>query len=309
MAAKIRQDKAMLLATAKAIAEQMKSHCEGTSLRIRIPSRATTTRNTDGWRASIGNLGKNQPHLEIWLDRITGYPDRKLYACFYAQARQQITIITKRVSRDLWPVRVVNHTDTSEEKYLVFNERLKLSEFNAPILEKYYKGNTFYGIYDLTRGTSKTNNPHFCNSAVAFFVDVVRTLPKVKAGDESQDIYVNETKKRRFMHLMRDRSQLLATQTKIRDKYKCQVCSMRFENIYGKHFGGKRLGQGFAEAHHTIQLSKLKANAKTCIEDMQTVCSNCHRMLHRMTGKCDDVKKLRDIVKKHRCSRTVKQEL
>ena len=37
--------------------------------------------------------------------------------------------------------------------------------------------------------------------------------------------------------------------------------------------------------------------------DLVTVCGNCHRMLHRMDGKPDDIAKLKVIIRKNRKGR------
>ncbi len=55
----------------------------------------------------------------------------------------------------------------------------------------------------------------------------------------------------------------------------CWVCDFDFAKRYGER------GEGFIEAHHTIPVSQLGENAKTGLEDLAMVCSNCHRMLHR----------------------------
>lgn len=261
---------------------------------MRIPNGAGTT-NTDGWFAVIGDLGKNQPRLEIWFDRFSGYPERKLFACFRSEVRQPMTAITKRVSRKLWPTRTVTTADTDNEGPLVLAERLGRSEFNTPILEKYRDGRTFYGIYDPTRETAERVNPHFCTRAVAFFEDVARALPHATDEDEQREAYPQyENRKRVTSHLHRERSKLLAAECKIRDNYECQVCGLRFKDAYG------RLGIEFAEAHHRVPLSQLRENVRTQMDDLTTVCANCHRMLHRMEGKRDDMKKLKTIVHKHR---------
>jgi 5-methylcytosine-specific restriction endonuclease McrA len=295
MKAKTRQNRAWLLATAREVAARLKHHREGTRLRIRIPTRTATT-NTDGWSAIIGDFGKNQPRLEVWFDRFAGYPERKLYACFQSQARAPMIALTKRVSRRLWPIRVVTLKDTDYEKFLVLDERLRRSEFNAPILEKYPGGKTFFGIYAPTRETAERVSQHFCNRAVAFFEDVARALPLATAQDEQREVYPQyENRKRVVSHLQRERSRLLATERKIRDHHECQVCGMRFEDVYGKS-----LGRDYAEAHHVVPLSQLKGIVRTRIDDLRTVCANCHRMLHRMKGTRDDIAKLRAIVQKHR---------
>lgn len=296
MNTKHRQNRAWLLTTAKVVAEELTLRCEGTRLRIRIPSRAELV-DTDGWVAVIGDLGKKGPRLEVWFDRISGYPERKLYAGFCSELRPQMTSITKRVSRKLWPAREITIEDLNEDNS-VLTKRLGRSEFNTPILEKYPHGRTYYGIFDLTRESADRVSPHFCRRAVAFFEDVARALPHATAEDEQREVYPRfENRKRVASHLRRERSRLLATECKIRDNYICQVCRLRFEDTYGK------LGIEFAEAHHLVPLSRLREQVRTSIEDLATVCANCHRMLHRMAGTPADLKKLRAMLRKRRGKR------
>ena len=295
MKKKSRKDRAFLLATAKAIAQGLKVRTEGTRLKVRVPTRTGST-NTNGWSAIIGNLGKGQPRLEIWFDYFAGYSQRKLYACFRSEKkRSQILTITKRVARRLWPARTITEDDTEKEKHLALAKRLARSEFNSPVLEKYSGGGTFYGIYDPTRESVHRVSPHFYTRAVAFYEDVVRALPNAKAEDEYREVYPQiENRKLVAAHLQRERSKLLAAECKIRDNYQCQACGFRFENAYGK------LGAAFAEAHHLVPLGRIKESVRTRIEDLKTVCANCHRMLHRMKGRRDDIKKLNAILTNRR---------
>jgi predicted HNH restriction endonuclease len=134
-------------------------------------------------------------------------------------------------------------------------------------------------------------SPHFCTRAAAFFEDVARALPNAKAEEDQNDVYPRfENRKLVVSHLHRERSKLLAAECKIRDGYECRVCALRFEDTYGK------LGSEFAEAHHLIPLSRLKENERTSLEDLATVCANCHRMLHKMRGVRGDLLKLKAIV-------------
>ena len=56
----------------------------------------------------------------------------------------------------------------------------------------------------------------------------------------------------------------------------CSICSFDFGLTYGKW------GEGFAEVHHVVPLSKTKEERITgVIDDLAVVCSNCHSMLHR----------------------------
>jgi HNH endonuclease len=291
-----RRNEAWLLATALAVAKELKRRNAGTRLRIRLPSRAAIT-NTDGWRVLIGDLGKSRPRLEIWLDRFSGHDDRKLWACFSGD-RRSLTTVTKKVSKNLVPHRIITPDDTDDDKYLVLTRPLRRDEFNQPILEQYADGATFFGIYDLTRQSSQQLETHFRAGAAAFFESVARTLPRAKAEDDLLEVYPQiENRKLVKSHLLRERSRLLATARKIIDKYVCQVCGLHFEDVYGAH------GTEFAEAHHVVPLRKLRENVRTRIQDLTTVCANCHRMLHRMAGKRDDITRLRTIVRKRRRKR------
>lgn len=57
----------------------------------------------------------------------------------------------------------------------------------------------------------------------------------------------------------------------------CEVCGFNFEEVYGKH------GEKFCEVHHLTPLHKADRNIETKLFDLAVVCSNCHRIIHRMT--------------------------
>ena len=298
-----RQNKAWLRATAKVIAESLKLRSEGTQLHIRKPSEGLST-NTDGWRVTIGDLGSSELRLEVWFDRFSGHADRKLYACISSDSKKRITSLIKKLSENMWPVRnvssddVVSNKNKKNKNFISLSnlKRIGRSEFNAPIFEEYENGATFFGIYDPTRETSERINAYFCERAAAFFEDVARSVPSTKPADEQRGVYPrHENRQHVVSHLQRERSRLLANDRKVKDNYTCQVCGMRFEDVYGI-----KLGEGYAEAHHIIPLSQLKGEVKTSIDDLRTVCANCHRMLHRMEGKREDIASLRKIVKSHR---------
>jgi len=56
----------------------------------------------------------------------------------------------------------------------------------------------------------------------------------------------------------------------------CEVCGFSFQKRYGP------IGVGFIEAHHTVPVSTFKGRRITRLEEIALVCSNCHRMLHRV---------------------------
>lgn len=287
-------EKRLLLKTAQAVMGELWNRREGTPMRIRWPSRVTRV-NTGGWRVVIGNLGKNKARLQIWLDRFAGHESRKFNFCFAWGKVSKMRIIAKRAEKELPLCRRVTHKDMKWGKgdFYFLPDSIKRHEFGEAVLEEYWERYSYFGIYDVTGRLKATKvNPDVVARAAAFFETVVRSLPQSEGEKEEQEVFPQvENRKLVTSHLQRERSRYLATERKILDKYTCQICGMRFENTYGE------LGKEFAEAHHIVPLSKLEGPVKTSIDDLRTVCANCHRMLHRMEGKHGDVEKLREAVK------------
>ncbi len=75
--------------------------------------------------------------------------------------------------------------------------------------------------------------------------------------------------------------------------YKCVVCGMDFEEMYGE------LGKGFMHVHHIKPISEIGQKYEVNpINDLVPVCPNCHAMLHRgKDGKVLTVDELKDIIK------------
>lgn len=284
-----------LLATAHAITAELKPECDGSSVRIRVPRQATAS-ETNGWRASIGSLSNGAIKLEIWLDRFSGHPERKFYAGFGSTENRRIRQLVKR-AKHLMPVRTVTSDDTLDGRYVSLANPLRRAEFNEPILEQHDYW-SYFGVYDPTRGEFDRVHQRFVARAAAFFVDVVRTLPDFVAGGEETTIYqAVENRMTVASHLRRERNRYLAEDCKDRDAYICKVCGFDFEDFYGP------IGRCFAEAHHCVPLSQLSGSVRTSVDDLITVCANCHRMLHRMTGEAEDLQKLKKAIKSQRLAR------
>lgn len=291
-----RQDKSLLLRTARAVVDELYHRTEGTSLRLRWPSSVGMV-NTGGWRVKIGNLGKGQPRLQIWLDYFAGYDARKFNFCFYWDNRAKIRRLADRAAKQLPIHRRITEKDLKHAGCWFLSARLRRDEFGAAILEEYWGKWCYYGIYDLTVRPSGTEvNPKLCARAASFFLSVARTMPNATPEKEEHEVYPQfENRQVITSHLQRERSSYLATERKNYDDYECQVCGLRFEDDYGT------LGEGFAEAHHRIPLHRLNGTIKTRMKDLATVCANCHRMLHRMDGNRNDINRLKTIVL--RCKR------
>lgn len=90
------------------------------------------------------------------------------------------------------------------------------------------------------------------------------------------DTGVAEGDKKIKRHFFRERNPGLVAKKKssVVGDLKCVVCDFVFSEKYGD------IGNGFIECHHTIPISQ-DDREKTKLEDLELVCSNCHRMIHK----------------------------
>ena len=125
-------NKAWLLKAAKELALNLKPHIKGTGLRLSQHAKiAADTTLTAGWSAVIGNLGKGEPTVELWLDRFSGHPERKLYVCYYSRKKEQIQALSRNVLNALGHVRTITDADLYEGKYYCLHQQLPQREFNG----------------------------------------------------------------------------------------------------------------------------------------------------------------------------------
>lgn len=97
------------------------------------------------------------------------------------------------------------------------------------------------------------------------------------------------------LHRYRERNTKITEQKKRQFKLKngalfCENCDFDFEKEFGF------LGMDFIEVHHIKPLHLLTEHSLTKLEDLMLLCSNCHRMIHRI--KDFDLKKLKISLRK-----------
>lgn len=72
---------------------------------------------------------------------------------------------------------------------------------------------------------------------------------------------------------------------------KCMVCGFDFQKTYGER------GKDYIEVHHNKPLHSFKESMLVDpYHDLDCVCSNCHRMIHRFKNDILSVEELRNIV-------------
>lgn len=128
---------------------------------------------------------------------------------------------------------------------------------------------------------------------------VTRALRLVESGEDidrlpdiDAEVSGLEGNPRLVAHLRRERNTLIVERRKREVLAKtgalnCEVCGFDFEKVYGEH------GKAFCEVHHLIPLHKSDGVVKTELSDLAIICSNCHRIIHRI----DPMPSVRDLAR------------
>jgi 5-methylcytosine-specific restriction endonuclease McrA len=290
------RDKQRLRKVAKSVREQLKaavgSHI--VTWYSRLECCGTTT---GGWFVQLGSLGRNNPRLELWLDRWTRRAARDFYFGFYSAQHKVVQKLMKRLPKHLasaYELTMGDYEKTGRRTWLLRNS-LTRRNFNRPVYEHYHGSRFFFGMYHRCQSASVRADRIAARRASAFFKEVLHLLHQPEAPEKRPGIYPRiENRRVVRQHEARERASILAEDCKIRDNYTCQVCGLRLQDVYGE------LGREFAEAHHNVPLSQLEGEVENTVNDLTTVCPSCHRILHRMDGKAGDIARLRRIVRQHR---------
>jgi 5-methylcytosine-specific restriction protein A len=160
---------------------------------------------------------------------------------------------------------------------------LKLANFVAVDPDTGTKGMTRGGAGDRQVWEEFAGDPRQLERVAAAIRANLGKLPADEAERAEDDLAeAAEGKILTRAHRVRERNRKLVAKKKaavlVKDgKLTCGACGFDFADAYGPH------GDGFIECHHTVPLFALKPGAKTRLADLELVCSNCHRMIHRRT--------------------------
>lgn len=106
-----------------------------------------------------------------------------------------------------------------------------------------------------------------------------------KGIEEKEDLNLNPSddyvtavveggKKKLFTYIY-ERNNQLRKQALRKYGYKCAACGFSFESFYGPE-----LGENFIEVHHIVPVSE--GERENDYTNLRPMCSNCHRMIHRL---------------------------
>jgi hypothetical protein len=258
--------------------------------------------NSDGWVLTLGSVRRDRgSELQLWLDRWTDGQHRRLAYGYRSPSSERVIAMAEAGTGSLGTATRYRNDFVLRKDgsgFSMMEHPLKPGLFGKPVVEanddRY--GVSYLAVYELRTPSFATLPSAAMTRRVAGFLrEVVLTASALSAPVDADTPFPQERNRKKVaLHTRRERNPKLARLVKSRDGHTCRVCDLNFENVYGA------IGRGFAEAHHVLQLSKVKEGTVINAKDLITVCANCHRMLHRMDGAAGNWSTLRKVVRARR---------
>lgn len=151
---------------------------------------------------------------------------------------------------------------------------------------------TWYDVDCLIKQKKKIQNKFIYTDAAAMPLELFDTyLRTIAQKGENDDNYFDciEGEKYRVFTNKYERDPILRKQAIEIHGTVCEVCGFSFEEKYGE------IGKDYIEVHHFKPLSEgiRLVDPKT---DLVCLCSNCHRMIHRVRNKVLSIRELSEMI-------------
>ncbi len=215
---------------------------------------------------------------------------------FYLSMNQGVTEVLKtykKKEKEILKIRSENFRAKINVRDDFNLKEIDLKITNKTSIAKLYEyGNIYAKFY------SKENIPDSETLAVDlnYFLNVYQELI-YNDNEEIEDSLSNKVfeKKNLKYHYRIERNTNISKKVKQKKGYKCEACQFDFKTKYGE------LGNEFIEAHHLIPIASLEPGKveMDIIDDFAVLCSNCHRMIHRLENP-SNLEELKEIIKTYK---------
>ena len=176
---------------------------------------------------------------------------------------------------------------------------LKLSNFLA--LDPTYEGKGMQSYSKLDESVFNEFKDDK-SSLIAIATNIRKTVANTdlrnslyEAHEDQLNIEVKEGKVLFRLHRFKERNSKITALKKSKylkanGKLDCEACGFEFQKVYGD------IGKNFIECHHLIPLNEIEGETKTKLDDLALLCSNCHRMIHKISS--NSINELKEIIKR-----------
>lgn len=177
--------------------------------------------------------------------------------------------------------RIINAAGQAHQIHLFYRDRHHMSF-------------TYYGQIHLSRHERHEDSPsRFTFRVPSEQPDAILETELVTHG-QIPDEYVPSPEGRRVMrlHVAYERSPRNRRQALEIHGGNCMACGFSFDNVYGNDHA-----RGYIEIHHVNSLALQQGRPVNPATDLVPLCSNCHSMAHRQSGRTLTVQQIQAMIR------------
>jgi len=215
--------------------------------------------------------------IYLWIDNYANHSRPKLSISYYNKSIEPILKIAKRL-QNLDSTLKINLKWFSDAKpnEFILQKPLSLKYFNKFIIENFEDEN--YLTVVLADNLNSSLNKKGLVKNIIKFINILTGTILITSTKKATNVKVRENDKILATHIRRERNLKYRADRKIKDNYTCQVCGFNRTRKLGP------IGSAALEVHHLTPLSQSEKRVYSGINDLITVCANCHKMIHKMGG-------------------------
>jgi len=288
-------DEQMFKGTVQQLRSEMKKRLGDSHKGIAIKSKADDLKsNSHGWYAIVATW-KGYPPVELWFDRSLGKPERHYWFGFGVTQKAKITKLFQAIPVQSRPKKTLSDSDWHMvgANYEIKRSSLTTQDMSWSVYECYPGAGYYWGMFDpVNYGAGSEAGLFNVNRAANFICSAIEFVDP-EEGDEEPYAGREGGRAHRMVETPQ-RCAKAARHRKEKDNHVCSICAKRC--IFEFQGEEKPIERTFSEAHHIVPISKIDVEREVKLEDLRTVCPNCHRMLHKMNGTKADMEALRKIV-------------
>lgn len=249
--------------------------------------------NSYGYYTKLLKLKHIDGAIYLWIDNYVNHSRPKLSISYYNKSIEPILRIAKRL-QNLDSTLKLNLTWLTNAKpnEFILRKPLSLKYFNKFIIENFENEN--YLTVVLADNLNSSLNQKELVKNVVKFINILTGMILITSTKKAINGRVRENDKILATHIRRERNLKYRADRKIKDNYICQVCRFNRTRTLGP------LGSAALEVHHLTPLSHSEKHVYTGINDLITVCANCHKMIHKMGGSKKAFNLLKDRINRKR---------
>lgn len=242
-----------------------------------------------GYTSKIFKIKNIPGYIRIWLDNYANHKRPRISITYENKDLKYILSVSKKL-QNFDKLIIVDKSKIRSLKgsKWILQKPLLQKHLDKFLIESYGKEN-----YLTVFLSDKITNRAYSNeliSKISMYISLITRILISFSIENSNKETITENDRKIDLHITRERKIKFKENAKYRDNYTCKICCFNANRKYGN------VAFAALEVHHIQPLYHSNKIVKTTLNDLITLCSNCHSMLHKLGGTKQQIIRLKNII-------------